>query len=218
MQPISIPLYRMAPTELKELKEQLKDLLDKGFIRPSISPWGALVFFVRKKYGLLHMCIRLLAINMDQQLFVKFSTCEFWLRSVAFLSHIVSSKGIEVDTKKTDAVKSWPRPLTPLDIRSFLGLAGTDGFVVHCHALRIGLGCVLMQNGKVIVYTSRQVKIQERHYPTNDLELVEVVLALKIWRHYMYGVHADVYTDHKSLQYVFNEKDLNLCQKCGLSY
>ncbi|WMV55181.1 hypothetical protein MTR67_048566 [Solanum verrucosum] len=60
----------------------------------------------------------------DQQLFEKFSKCEFWLRSVAFLSHIISSNGIEIDPKKTEVVKSWPRPLTPWDIRSFLGLAG----------------------------------------------------------------------------------------------
>ena len=60
----------------------------------------------------------------DHQLYAKFSKCEFWLRSVTFLGHIVSSKGIEVDPKKTDVVKGWPRPLTPTDIRSFLGLAG----------------------------------------------------------------------------------------------
>ncbi|WMV41650.1 hypothetical protein MTR67_035035, partial [Solanum verrucosum] len=68
---------------------------------------------------------------------------------------------------------------------------GTDGFVVYCDASRIGLGCVLMQNGKIIVYSSRQLKNHEKNYPTHDLELAAVVFALKIWRHYLYGVHVD---------------------------
>ncbi|WMV42219.1 hypothetical protein MTR67_035604 [Solanum verrucosum] len=184
---------------------------------------------------------------------------------LAFLGHIVSSKGIAVDPKKIDAVKSWPRPLTPSDIRSFLGLAGyyrrfvegfssidspltvltqkkakfvwskayeksfqelkdrltsssvltlpegIDGFVVYCDASIVGLGCALMQDGKVITYASRQLKIHEKNYPTHDLDLAAVVFALKTWRHYLYGVHVDVFTDHKSLQYVFSQKDLNLC-------
>ncbi|WMV08820.1 hypothetical protein MTR67_002205 [Solanum verrucosum] len=175
-----------------------------------------------------------LQVLKDQQLFAKFSKCEFWLRSITFLGHIVSSKGIEVDTKKMDAVKSWRRPLTPSDIRSFLGLSGyyrrflegfssitsllmtltqkkakfewsnacekifqelkdrltfapvltlpegTYGFIVHCDPSRVGLGCVLMQNGKVIAYSSRQLKVHEKNYPTHDLELAAIVFALKI--------------------------------------
>src|SRR5688572_31719175 len=92
-------------------------------------------------------------------------------------------------------------------------LDGVEGFVVYCDASRIGLGCVLMQKGKVIAYASRQLKVHERNYPTHDLELAAVVFALKIWRHFLYGVHVDVYTDHKSLQYVFTQKDLNLRQR-----
>ena len=80
---------------------------------------------------------------------------------------------------------------------------GVDGFVVYCDASRVGLGCVLMQKGKVIAYASRQLKPHEKNYPTYDLELAAVVFALKIWRHYLYGVYVDVFTDHKSLQYVF---------------
>ena len=90
---------------------------------------------------------------------------------------------------------------------------GSDGFVVYCDASIVGLGCVLMQNGKVIAYASRQLKLHEKNYPTHDLELVAVVFAMKIWRHYLYGVYVDVFTDHKSLQYVFSQKDLNLCQR-----
>ncbi|MDE0547699.1 RNase H-like domain-containing protein, partial [Microbacterium sp. C7(2022)] len=82
---------------------------------------------------------------------------------------------------------------------------GTDGFVIYCDASRVGLGCVLMQRGKVIAYASRQLKAHEKNYPTHDLELAAVVFALKLWRHYLYGAHVDVFTDHKSLQYVFTQ-------------
>ncbi|XP_070011058.1 uncharacterized protein [Nicotiana sylvestris] len=175
--PISIPPYRMAPAELKGFKEQLKDLLEKGFIRPSTSPWGAPVLFVR---------------NKD-----------------AFLGHIFSGEGIQVDTQKIEAVKTWPRPTTSTEVHSFLGLAGyyrrfvegfpslsapltkltqkgakfqwtdacerifqalkdrltsapvlmlpkgTDGYVIYCDASCIGLGFVMMQHGKVVAYASR---------------------------------------------------------------
>ena len=80
---------------------------------------------------------------------------------------------------------------------------GTKGFVVYCDASRVVLGCVLMQHGKVVAYSSSQLKVHEKNYPTHDLELASVVFSLKIRRHYLYGVHVEVYTDHKSLQYVF---------------
>ena len=83
---------------------------------------------------------------------------------------------------------------------------GTKGFVVYCDASRVGSGCVLMQNENVIAYASRQLKVKERNYPTHDLELAAVVFSLKIWRHYLYGVHVDVFPDHKSLKYVFTQK------------
>ncbi|WMV42529.1 hypothetical protein MTR67_035914 [Solanum verrucosum] len=208
----------------------------------------------------------------DRQLFAKFNKCEFWLQSVAFLGHIVSSKGIQVDSQKIEAVKQWPRPTSATNIGSFLGLAGyyrrfvegfssiaspltkltqkkvkfqwsddceksfaelkirltttpvltlpegSDGYVIYCDASRVGLGCVLMQRGKVIAYASRQLKVHEKNYPTHDLKLAAVVFALKIWRHYLYGVHVDVFTDHKSLQYVFTQKELNLRQRMWLEF
>ncbi|WMV50866.1 hypothetical protein MTR67_044251 [Solanum verrucosum] len=96
----------------------------------------------------------------------------------------------------------------------------SDGFVVYCEALRIGLGCVLMQNEKVISYASRQLKILEKNYPTHDLELAAVVFVLKIWRHYLYGVHVDVFTEYKSLKYVFKLARLGVrlvdSTKCGV--
>ena len=76
---------------------------------------------------------------------------------------------------------------------------GTDCFVVYCDASRVGLDYVLMQRGKVIAYASRQLKPHKKNYPTYDLELAAVVFALKIWRHYLYGVHVDVFTDQKKL-------------------
>ena len=71
--------------------------------------------------------------------------------------------------------------------------------MVYYDASRVSLGCVRMQDSKVIAYASRQLKIHKKNYPTHDLELAAVVFALKLWRHYLYGVHVDIYTDHKSL-------------------
>ena len=86
-------------------------------------------------------------------------------------------------------------------------------FVVYSDASKCGLGCVLMQNGKVIAYASRQLKDYEKNYPTHDLELAAVVFALKIWRHYLYGERCEIYTDHKSLKYFFTQKELNMRQR-----
>ncbi|GJV00116.1 putative reverse transcriptase domain-containing protein [Tanacetum coccineum] len=90
---------------------------------------------------------------------------------------------------------------------------GPEDFVVYCDASRIGLGCVLMQRGKVIAYASRQLKIHEKNYTTHDLELGAVVFALKIWRHYLYGTKSVIYMDHKSLQHIFSQKELNMRQR-----
>ncbi|GJV85794.1 putative reverse transcriptase domain-containing protein [Tanacetum coccineum] len=90
---------------------------------------------------------------------------------------------------------------------------GPDDFVVYCDASKQGFGCVLMQRGKVIAYASRQLKKHEKNYTTHDLELGAVVFALKIWRHYLYGTKSVIYTDHQSLQYIFDQKDLNMRQR-----
>ncbi|WMV41398.1 hypothetical protein MTR67_034783, partial [Solanum verrucosum] len=89
----------------------------------------------------------------------------------------------------------------------------SNGYLIYCDPSRVNLQCVLMQRGKVIAYASRQLKVHEKNYLTHDLELVAVVFALTIWRHYLYGVHVDVFTDHKRLQYVFTQKELNLCER-----
>ncbi|KAJ0495623.1 putative nucleotidyltransferase, Ribonuclease H [Helianthus annuus] len=343
--PIARAPYRLAPTEMKELRTQLDELLAKGFIRPSSSPWGAPVLFVKKKDGSMRLCIDYRELNkvtiknryplpriddlfdqlqgasyfskidlrsgyhqlkvrdedvhkttfrtryghyeflvmpfgltnapaafMDlmnrvckpyldkfvivfiddiliysksqadhekhlrcilellqrEKLYAKFSKCEFWLREVQFLGHVVSERGIQVDPAKVEAVMNWQEPKTPTEIRSFLGLAGyyrrfienfsriaapltsltkkkekfiwgpkqqesfevlkqklsnapvltlpegTDEFVVYCDASHTGMGCILMQKGKVIAYASRQLKVHEKNYTTHDLELVAV--------------------------------------------
>jgi hypothetical protein len=86
-------------------------------------------------------------------------------------------------------------------------------FDVHCDASGSGLGCVLMQEGRVIAYASRQLRRHEEHYPTHDLELDAVVHALKIWRHYLLGNTCHLYTDHKSLKYIFTQSELNMRQR-----
>jgi hypothetical protein len=201
------------------------------------------------------------------QLYAKLSKCEFWLEKIAFLGHILTAEGIEVDSSKVEAVSKWKQPSNVSEVQSFLGMARYyrcfikgfssiarpmtellkkdnkfvwtpkceesfqiikkklttapvltlpdihQDFVVFCDASRQGLGCVLMQNEKLIAYASRLLKPHEQNYPTHDLELAAVVHALKIWRHYLIGNKCHVFTDHKSLKYIFTQPDLNLHQR-----
>ena len=87
------------------------------------------------------------------------------------------------------------------------------GFIIYSDASRKGLGCMLMEHGKVIAYASRQLKNYEQNYPTYDLELAAVVFAMKIWRHYLFGERCEIYTNHKSLKYFFTQKELNMRQR-----
>ncbi|GJU16345.1 putative reverse transcriptase domain-containing protein [Tanacetum coccineum] len=89
---------------------------------------------------------------------------------------------------------------------------GSEDFVVYCDASHKGLGAVLMQREKVISYASRQLKVYEKNYTTHDLELGSVVFTLKIWRHYLYGTRCTMFTDHKSLQRILDQKELNMRQ------
>ncbi|KAL8097604.1 hypothetical protein AgCh_030656 [Apium graveolens] len=334
--PVSKAPYRLAPLEMKELVIQLQELLDKGMMRPSVSPWGAPVLFVKKKDGSMRLCIDYRELNKltiknryplpriddlfdqlkdavyfskidlrtgyhqlkikpedisktafrtrteaehaehlrialgilrEEQLFAKFSKCEFWRNEVQFLGHVINKEGVLVDPSKIEAVSNWERPTTPIEVRRFIGLAGyyrrfvqdfakiaasltrltrktekfewtekcenifqelkkrlvtapvlalPDGkgdFVIYSDASHKGLGCVLMQHGKVIAYASRQLKEYEIRCPTHDLELAEIVFALKIWRHYLYGEKCEIFTDHKSLKYIFTQKELNMRQR-----
>ncbi|GJW86218.1 putative reverse transcriptase domain-containing protein [Tanacetum coccineum] len=324
--PVARAPYRLAPSEMKELSDQLKELSDKGFIRPSSLPWGAPVLFVKKKDGSFRMCINYRELNkltvknryplpkiddlfdqlqgssiyskidlrsgyhqlrvreedilktafrtryghyefqvmsfgltnaaavfMDlmnrvckpyldkfvivfiddiliysknkqehaehlklilellkkEQLYAKFSKCEFWIPKVQFLGHVIDSQGIHVDPAKIESVKYWASPNAPI-----LALPeGNEDFIAYCDASIKGLGAVLMQREKVIAYASRQLKIHEKNYTTHDLELGAVVFALKIWRHYLYGTRCTVFTDHKSLQHILDQKELNMRQR-----
>ncbi|GKF20693.1 putative reverse transcriptase domain-containing protein, partial [Tanacetum coccineum] len=95
---------------------------------------------------------------------------------------------------------------------------GNDDFVIYCDASHQGLGAVLMQREKVIAYAYRQLKPHEENYTTHDLELGAVVFALKIWRHYLYGTKFTVFTDHKSLQHIIDQKELNIIQRRWLEF
>ncbi|GJS92173.1 putative reverse transcriptase domain-containing protein [Tanacetum coccineum] len=382
--PVARAPYRLAPSEMKELAEQLQELTDKGFIKPSSSPWGAPVLFVKKKDGSFRMCIdyrelnkltvknryplpriddlfdqlqgssiyskidlrsgyhqlrvreedilktafrtryghyefqvmpfgltnapavfmdlmnrvckpyldkfvivfiddiliyskskkeheghlrQILKLLKKEELYAKFSKCEFWIPRVQFLGHVIDCQGIHVDPAKIESIKDWASPKTPTEIRQFLGLAGyyrrfiegfskiaktmtkltqkgvkfdwgdkqeaafqllkqklcsapilalpegSEDFIAYCDASKKGLGAVLMQREKVISYASRQLKIHEKNYTTHDLELGAVVFALKMWRHYLYGTKCTVFTDHKSLQHILDQKDLNMRQR-----
>ncbi|GJX10798.1 putative reverse transcriptase domain-containing protein [Tanacetum coccineum] len=362
-----VPIVRDFPEDLpgipparQELMEQLQELSEKGFIRPSSSPWGAPVLFVKKKDGSFRMCIDYRELNkltvknryplpkiddlfdqlqgssvyskidlrsgyhqlrvreedisktafrtryghyefqvmpfrltntpvvfMDlmnrvckpyldkvmivfiddiliysknkeeheehlklilellrkEELYAKFSKCEFWIPKVQFLRHVIDSKGIHVDPAKIESIKYWASPKSAIEIRQFLGLVGyyrrfieeeaafqlikeklcsapilalpkgSENFIVYCDASHKGLGAVLMQNEKVIAYASRKLKIHDKNYTTHDLELGAVVFALKIWRHYLYGTRCTVFTDHKSLQHILDQKELNMRQR-----
>ncbi|GJT56530.1 retrotransposon protein, putative, ty3-gypsy subclass [Tanacetum coccineum] len=182
----------------------------------------------------------MLEILRQKKLYAKFSKCEFWLQQVAFLGHIVSADGIIMDPSKVEAITKWPRPTTVTELMRkgekfvwtderqeifeelkrrlvttpILTLpSGSGGFQIYSDASKKGLGCVLMQHGKVIAYASRQLKPYEVNYPTHDLELAAVVFALKIWRHYLYGEACDIFTDHKSLKYIFTQRELNMRQR-----
>jgi hypothetical protein len=203
----------------------------------------------------------------SNQLYAKFSRCEFWLTEIAFLGHVISAGGVSVDPSNVKYVLNWMPPMNASEIQSSLGLAGyyrrfindfskiakpmtrlleknkdfdwteecqasfeemkkrltsapvlilpdiTKMFDIYCDASRQGLGCVLMQDGKVVSYASRQLRKHEENYPTHDLELAAVVHALKIWRHYLIGHRCEICSDHKSLKYIFTQTNLNLRQR-----
>ncbi|GKC51644.1 putative reverse transcriptase domain-containing protein, partial [Tanacetum coccineum] len=110
--PVARAPYRLAPSEMKELSDQLQELSDKGFIRPSSSPWGALILFVKKNNGSFRMCI-------DYQELNKLTSLK-----VQFLGHVIDSMGIHVDPAKIESIKDWASPKSPTEIRQFLGLVG----------------------------------------------------------------------------------------------
>ncbi|GJW81671.1 putative reverse transcriptase domain-containing protein [Tanacetum coccineum] len=302
--PVARAPYRLTPSEMRELSVQLQELLEKGFIHPSPSPWGAPVLFVKKKDRSFRMCIDYRELNkltvknryhqlrikeedipitafktryghfefqvmpfrltnapavfMDlmnrvckpyldkfvivfiddilvyskdeeehekhlkiilellkkERLYAKFSKCDFWLDSIQFLSHVIDRSGVHVDPAKIEAIKNWAAPMTPTEGKEeeedfqtlkqklcnapILALPeGTKDFVVYCDASLKGYGAVLMQRERVIAYASRQLKVHEENYATQDLELGAIVFAFRLWRHYLYGTKCVVFTNHK---------------------
>ncbi|GAU48856.1 hypothetical protein TSUD_288630 [Trifolium subterraneum] len=169
--PMSMAPYCMSASELNELKKQLEELLEKKFIRPSVSPWGELN-------------------ELKKQ-----------------LEELLEKKFIR------PSVSPWGAPAPVLILPD-----AKESFVVYCDASKLGLGGVLMQKGNVVAYASRQLKVHERNYPTHDLELAAVVFALKVWRHYLYGSRFEVFSDHKSLKYLFDQKELNMRQRRWLEF
>nr|GEX16936.1 putative reverse transcriptase domain-containing protein [Tanacetum cinerariifolium] len=335
--PVARAPYQLVSSEMKELSEQLQELFDKGFIRPSSSPWGAPVLFVKKKDGSFRMCIDYHELNkltlknryplpriddlFDQlqgssvyskidlrsgyhRLRVreqdipktsfrtryghyKFQVMPFGLTNapavfmdlmnrvckpyldkfaIVFVDDILiyskdkkehkehlkeilellrrrscmlsfqnvnfgsprfiegfsmitksmtklTQKGINFDwcEKEENAFRLIMQKLCSAPILALP--EGSEDFVVYCDASHKGLGVVLMQREKVIAYDSRQLKVHEKNYTTHDLELGSVLFALKIWRHYIYGTKCNVFTGHKSLQHILDQKELNIRQR-----
>nr|GEU52265.1 putative reverse transcriptase domain-containing protein [Tanacetum cinerariifolium] len=207
--PVARAPYRPAPSEIKELAEQLKELSDKGFIRPNSSPWGAPVLFVKKKDGSFRMCIdyrelnKLTVKNRYHQLRVRkedISKIAFRMRYGHYEFQVMPFGLTNAPTKLRSAtILTLPK--------------GSENFIVCCDASHKGLGAVLMKNEKVIAYDSRQLKIHEKNYTTYDLELGAMVFALNMWIHYLYGTRCIVFTDHKSLQHTIDQKELNMRQQ-----
>ncbi|GKB55156.1 putative reverse transcriptase domain-containing protein [Tanacetum coccineum] len=156
----------------------------------------------------------ILELLKKEKLYAKLSKCEFWLREVQFLGHVINGNRIHVDPSKIEAVKNWRAPRTPSEVHSFLGLAG---YYREEQELAFQTLKVKLCNVPVLALPDGPedfvLKIHEKNYTTHDLELRAVVFALKIWRHYMYGTKGVISRIHKSLQHIFSQKKLNMRQR-----
>ncbi|GJV79811.1 putative reverse transcriptase domain-containing protein [Tanacetum coccineum] len=191
--PVARAPYRLAPSEMKELSDQLKELSDKGFIRPSSSPWGAPVLFVKKKDGSFRMCIDYRELN-------KLTNKQEHAEHLKLILELLKKEQlVSMWICQIESVKDWASPKSAMEIRQFLGLAGyyrrfiegfskiakpmtkltqkkikfdwrNEDFIAYCDASIKGLGAVLMQREKVIAYASRQLKAHGENYSTHDLE------------------------------------------------
>ncbi|GJS33451.1 putative reverse transcriptase domain-containing protein [Tanacetum coccineum] len=198
--------YRLAPTKLQELSTQLQELSEKRFIRPSSSPWGAPVLFVKKKDGSFQICIDYCERNK-----LTMKNRYPLLRINDLFDQLQGSRVYSKIDLRSAAFQLLKQNLCSAPILALP--EGSENFVVYYDASRKGLGAILMQMEKVIAYTSRQLKIHEKNYTTHDLELEAVVFALKFCRHYLYGIKSVVFIDNKSLQHILDQKELNMRQR-----
>nr|GEX79943.1 hypothetical protein [Tanacetum cinerariifolium] len=181
----------------------------------------------------------ILELLKKEELYAKFSKCKFWFPKVQFLGHVIDKQGLARYYRRfIEGFSKITKPMTKLTQKEvkfewgdkqeaafqllkhklysvpILALPeGSEDFIVYCDASNKWLGAVLMQREKVISYASRQLKIHKKNYTTHDLELGAVVFDLKIWRHYLYGTKCTVFTDHKSLQHILDQKELNMRQR-----
>ncbi|GJS64252.1 reverse transcriptase domain-containing protein [Tanacetum coccineum] len=241
--------YRLAPSEIQELSNQLQELADRGFIRPSTSPWEAPVLFVKKKDGSFRMCIDYQELNKltvkNRYLLPRIDEIFDQLQGSSVYSKIDLRSGLMLTPSKIESslknlgISYYPQKYGQLKKRSYiwgedqelafqllkqklyeapiLALLERNGdFVVYCDASHQGLRAVLMQREKVIAYASDNLNLIKKTITLMILEIREgakVLFALKIWRHYLYGTKCNVFTDHKSLQHILDQKELNMRQR-----
>ncbi|GJS06444.1 putative reverse transcriptase domain-containing protein [Tanacetum coccineum] len=210
--------------------------------KPLSGPVMAIMYFKLMPFGLTiapankqeheeHLKL-ILELLKKEESYAKFSKCEFWIPKVQFLglagyyrrfiegfskiakpiTKLTKNKvKFEWGDKQEATFQLLKQKLCSAPILALL--EGSEDFITYCDASKKGLGAVLMQREKVIAYASRQLKIHEKNHTTHDLELGAVVFALKIWRHYLYRTKCTVFTDHKSLQHILNQKELNMRQR-----
>ncbi|GJY57532.1 reverse transcriptase domain-containing protein [Tanacetum coccineum] len=211
--PVARAPYKLAPSEMQELSDQLQELADRG---------SSIYLKIDLRSGYHQLRVRNedipnTAFRTRNTSILK--TRGYYRRFIKNFSNIAKSLteltqknkkyiwGKDQDTAfQLLKQKLYKAPILALP-------EGNNDFVVYCDASHQGLGAVLMQKEKVIAYASRQLKPHEGNYTTHDLELEAVVFALKIWRHYLYGIKCTVFTDHKSLQHILNQKELNMRQR-----
>ncbi|GJY06724.1 putative reverse transcriptase domain-containing protein [Tanacetum coccineum] len=202
--------YKLAPSELQELYTQLQELSDKGFIRPSSSPWGAPVLFVKKKDGYFQIVYSKIDLRSGYH---QLRVCDEDIPKTVFRT-LYGHYEFQSEEEHVEHLKLILELLKKEEFASILALPeGSENFMVYCDASHKGLGTILMQKEKVITYASRELKIHEKNYTTHDLELGAMVFALKMWKHYLYVTKCIVFTDHKSLQHILNQKEFNMRQR-----
>ncbi|GJZ69743.1 putative reverse transcriptase domain-containing protein [Tanacetum coccineum] len=225
-----------APVVFMDLMNRVcKPYLDKFMI---VFIDDILIYSRNEKEHANHLRI-ILELLKKEKLYAKFSKCYFWIRMVQFLGHLIDSQGLHVDPAKIEAVKNWVSPTTSTEVCQFLGLAGYyQRFIKDFLKIANSLTELTQKNKKYIWGEDQESAFQllkqklceapilalpegnedflstpsEENYTTHDLELGVVVFALKIWRHYLYGTKCIVFTDHKSLQHILHQKELNMRQ------